>query len=224
MVSLPGGQLSMGSNDDGTEKPIHAVALRPFAVSKFMVTVAEWNACTQAGACSYKAVSDPKPDRRPMTNLSWNDATQYVQWLAKQTGKPYRFLSESEWEYAARAGTRTRYFWGDQPVIGKANCKGCDNPHDPLRPTDVGAFPANPFGMYDMAGGVAEWVDDCWHVTYQGAPGDGSAWRAPNCSRHVLRGGSWNNPPSDISVSARNFYDTDVRYVANGLRVALSLH
>jgi formylglycine-generating enzyme required for sulfatase activity len=224
MTPLPGGSFVMGSNDDGTEKPPHQVTVKPFAVSRFMVTVAEWNACGQAGACSYKVPAVPTPDRRPMTNLSWNDAAQYVQWLAKQTGKPYRLLSESEWEYAARAGTKTRYFWGDQPAIGKANCRGCDNQHDPLRPADVGIFPANSFGLFDMEGGVAEWVDDCWHVTYQGAPADGSPWRTPNCSRHVLRGGSWNNPPSDISVSTRNFYDTDVRYVANGLRVALSLH
>ena len=224
MVPLPGGSFTMGSNDDATEKPPHAVSVRPFAIGKFELTVAEWNACNLAGACAYKpAKPEPAPEHRPMTNLSWNDAIQYVEWLAKQTGKPYRLASESEWEFAARGGSKTRYAWGDQPVIGKANCKGCDNPHDPLRPADVGGFPANAFGLYDTAGGVAEWVDDCWHVSYQGAPADGAAWRTANCARHVLRGGSWNNPPPDISVSSRNFYDTDVRYVANGLRVALTL-
>lgn len=158
-----------------------------------------------------------------MQNLSWTDAAEYVLWLQHATGKPYRLPSEAEWEYAAAAGTTSRFGWGEQPGVNNAGCKGCGPAHDDRRPADIGAFAPNAWGLHDMEGGVAEWVEDCWHVSYKGAPADGEAWRAPNCSRHVLRGGSWMNPPDDITVRVRNFYDTGVRYEANGLRVALTL-
>ena len=118
-----------------------------------------------------------------MTNLSWDDAKQYVAWLAKKTGKPYRLPSEAEWEYAARAGTRTRYSWGEELKPGQADCQGCGPVHDRARPTDLGSFPPNPWGLFDMEGNVAEWVEDCWHAYYRGAPTDGVAWSAPNCTQ-----------------------------------------
>ncbi|MBV9778083.1 MAG: SUMF1/EgtB/PvdO family nonheme iron enzyme, partial [Acetobacteraceae bacterium] len=128
------------------------------------------------------------------------------------------------WEYAARAGSTARFgFLGGQVGVGRVNCDGCGGSYDPHRPANVDAFPPNPWGLYAMLGGVAEWVEDCWHPNYQGAPASGSAWAAGNCERRVLRGGSWKNPPSDVTVSARNFYDASVRYVANGVRIALSL-
>ncbi len=224
MVSLPGGSFEMGSGEDYSERPTHRVTLRPFALGKYEVTVAEWDTCVQAGACSYKPPAEPSPARRPVTNLSWNDAQEYVHWLAQQTGKPYRLPSESEWEYAAGAGSRSRYGWGEQAGIGKADCRGCGGSYDSHRPSDVGSYPPNAWGVHDMLGGVAEWVEDCWHLSYKGAPDDGSAWRKNYCSKHVLRGGSWMNPPGDIAVRVRNFYDTGVRYVGNGMRVALSLN
>ena len=227
MTTLSAGVLAMGSNDDPTEKPVHRVGIRPFAIGKYPVTVAEWIACVTSGGCSYRpTVGEGDTARTPVTNVSWSDALEYTQWLQQTTGKPYRMPSEAEWEYAARAGTTTRYWWGEQPGAGHADCTGCGGPHDPLRPALVDAYPPNPWGLFSMSGGVAEWVDDCWHLSYlslQGGPTDGSAWRAANCGRHVLRGGSWKNPPSEITVSNRNFYDTTVRYVANGLRAALSL-
>ncbi|HEY6430352.1 MAG TPA: SUMF1/EgtB/PvdO family nonheme iron enzyme [Acetobacteraceae bacterium] len=223
MQTLPAGEFEMGSNADPSERPIHGVRIRPFAIANYEVSVAEWQACVDAGGCSYKpAAPDTDPEKRPMTNLSWDDAKQYVAWLAKKTGKPYRLPSEAEWEYAARAGTRTRYSWGEELKPGQADCQGCGPVHDRARPTDLGSFPANPWGLFDMEGNVAEWVEDCWHAYYRGAPTDGAAWSAPNCTSHVLRGGSWNNPPSDITVSSRNFYDGNVRYLGNGLRVALT--
>ena len=223
MVSLPGGSFEMGSNEDYSERPPHRVTLRPFALGKFEVTVAEWNACGAAGACSYKPPGVAAADSRPVTNLSWSDASQYVQWLRKQTGKPYRLPSESEWEYAAAAGSTAHYSWGDQPGIGKADCRGCGGHYDEHQPTNIGSFPANAWDLHDMLGGVAEWVGDCWHLSYKGAPSDGAAWTDRYCAKHVLRGGSWMNPPSDITVRVRNFYDTSVRYIGNGMRVALSL-
>ena len=224
MVPIPGGSFAMGSNLDASERPVRRVAMPAFALGKFVVTAAEWGACAAAGGCAYKpAQAETDPGRRPMTNLSWDDAAQYVQWLRQTTGKPYRLPTEAEWEYAARAGSTTRYSWGDQAGTGQADCEGCGSPHNPRAPADVSAFPANAWGLFGMQGSVAQWVEDCWHSTYQGAPSDGSAWRTPNCPRHVLRGGSWKNPPSDITVSGRNFYDSGVRYLANGMRVALTI-
>ena len=214
----------MGSNADRSEKPPHSVQIGPFAIGKIVLTVAEWNACASAGGCQYKpAQAESAPEQRPMTNLSWDDATQYVQWLATRTGKPYRLPSEAEWEYAARSGTNSRYTWGNQVGIGNANCNGCGGPRDPLHSANVASYAPNAWGLYDVQGGVAEWVEDCWHSTYQGAPADGTPWRSSSCSRHVLRGGSWNSPPGDITVSSRNFYDANVRYLTNGVRVALTL-
>jgi formylglycine-generating enzyme required for sulfatase activity len=212
----------MGSNADASEKPIHRVTIAPFAIGKYMVTEAEWSACVQAGGCSYK--HDVVNDRLPMMNLSWDDAQQYVNWLKKQTGKPYRLPTEAEWEYAARAGTTTPYPWGAQIGVDKADCSGCGTKgYNPQSPALAGTYQSNGWGLFDMFGGVSEWVEDCWHRDYRGAPENGAAWTAPRCGAHVLRGGSWKNPPSDITVSVRNFYDTNVRYIANGLRVAVSL-
>jgi formylglycine-generating enzyme required for sulfatase activity len=224
MVPLGTGSFEMGSNEDPTERPPHRVTIHPFAIGKFEVTAAEWQACLTGGGCTYRPPpADGPPDRRPIGNLSWTDATEYVRWLRQATGKPYRLPSEAEWEYAAAAGTASRFGWGEQPGINHADCKGCTAAHDDIRPADTDAFTPNAWGLHAMEGGVAEWVEDCWHVSYRGAPADGEAWRAPNCARHVLRGGSWMNPPGDITVRVRNFYDTGVRYEANGLRVALTL-
>lgn len=221
MVKVSGGSFIMGSLADSTERPPHRVAIAPFALGKVEVTESEWAACVSATGCRYKAESE-SPDM-PMRNLSWEDAAEYVQWLRKTTGKPYRLPSEAEWEYAARAGTTTAYPWGEAVGMAKADCKGCGGPSGGAHPAGVTAFPANPWGFYDMQGGVAEWTEDCWHASYAGAPANGSAWSAPHCRAHVLRGGSWMNPPSDITVSSRNFYDIGVRYEADGVRVALSL-
>jgi formylglycine-generating enzyme required for sulfatase activity len=225
MRPLPGGVFIMGSNEDPTERPMHRVSVPPVALGEYVVTEAEWDACAQAGGCAYKPPhEEAATGRRPMANLSWTDAQQYAGWLRQRTGKPYRLPSEAEWEYAARAGSTARFgALGDQVGVGRVNCDGCGGSHDPHRPADVDAFPPNPWGLYAMLGGVAEWVEDCWHATYQGAPANGSAWVGGSCERRVLRGGSWKNPPSDVTVSARNFYDASVRYVANGVRIALSL-
>jgi formylglycine-generating enzyme required for sulfatase activity len=223
MVALPGGRFQMGSNADPSERPLHTVAVPAFAIGKFEVTRGEWNACVAAAVCAYKPRTTDGDDRLPMMNLNWEDATQYVQWLRRLTGKPYRLPTEAEWEYAARAGTTTPYPWGREIGVAKANCNGCGGGYDPRLPAAVGSFPPNPWGLHDMFGGVAEWVEDCWHPNYVKAPADGSPWRTPRCASHVLRGGSWMNPPQDLTVSSRNFYDTSVRYIANGMRVALGL-
>ena len=220
MVALPGGSFAMGSGDDPSEKPVHKVTVAPFSIGKYPVTVKEWKKCVAAQACA--DVSPPGSDENaPISNVSWNDALQFTSWLSRVSGKNYRLPTEAEWEYAARAGTSTKFWWGDDYRDGMAYCKGCGAPnYDPHHPTGVGSFHANPFGLHDMGGEASEWVADCWHKDYRGAPRDGAAWPAEDCSSHVLRGGSWQNDPSYLSVSSRDHYDTAVRYLTHGLRLA----
>lgn len=218
MIAIHGGSFAMGSNDDPTERPVHQVTVKPFAIGKYPVTVQEWNECAAAKACSFAATGK---DDAPITNVSWTDAQQYAAFLAQATKKPYRLPSEAEWEYAARGGTSTKYWWGDKLQPGMAGCKDCGDVAAE-QPAKVGSFKPNPFGLFDMGGGVDQWVDDCWHRTYQGAPGDGSAWTGGDCTSHVLRSGSWKNDSRYVRPSNRDGYDTNVRYPTHGFRVALS--
>jgi formylglycine-generating enzyme required for sulfatase activity len=219
MTPLRGGTFAMGSNEDISEKPVHQVTIKPFAISKYPITVREWNECAAAKACTFAATGK---DDAPITNVSWSDAKQFVAWLAGATQKAYRLPSEAEWEYAARGDTQTKYWWGDQLQPGMANCKNCTDTAGAEQPVKVGSFKSNPFGLYDMGGGVDQWVEDCWHKTYQGSPSDGSPWSAGNCSSHVVRSGSWKNDATYVRPANRDSYDTDVRYPTHGFRVALS--
>ncbi len=219
MVSLPGGSFAMGSNDDMSEKPIHRVTVKPFAISKFPITVREWNECATAKACPFPAKGK---DEAPVTDVSWNDARQYVEWLAQVTRKPYRLPSEAEWEYAARGGTQTKYWWGDQFQPGMVNCKGCGEVAVAEQPMAVGSLKPNPFGLYEMGGSVDQWVEDCWHKNYQGAPADGSPWVDGDCDLRVIRSGSWRNDARYARPANRDNYEAVVRYPTHGFRVALS--
>ena len=219
MSPLRGGSFAMGSNEEGSEKPVHQVTVKPFAIGKFPVSVREWNECAAAKACGFMATGK---DEAPVTNVSWTDAKQYVAWLAQASRKPYRLPTEAEWEYAARGGTQTKYWWGEQFQPGMANCKNCADIAAAEQPIKVGSFGANPFGLYDMGGGVDQWVEDCWHRNYQSAPTDGSAWVESQCSSHVIRSGSWRNDGRYVRPSNRDSYDTDVRYPTHGFRVAIS--
>jgi formylglycine-generating enzyme required for sulfatase activity/class 3 adenylate cyclase len=219
MLPLRGGTFAMGSNDEASEKPVHQVTIKPFAISKYPITVREWNECAAAKACTFTATGK---DDAPITNVSWSDARQFVAWLAGATQKRYRLPSEAEWEYAARGGTQSKYWWGDQLQPGLANCKNCADAPGAEQPLKVGSFKPNPFGLYDMGGGVDQWVEDCWHKTYQGAPSDGSPWSAGDCSSHVIRSGSWKNDATYVRPANRDSYDTNVRYPTHGFRVALT--
>jgi formylglycine-generating enzyme required for sulfatase activity/class 3 adenylate cyclase len=219
MNAIRGGNFTMGSNDDLTEKPTHQVTIKPFAISRYPISVREWNECAAAKACAFVAIGK---DDVPVTNVSWSDAKQYVAWLADATRKAYRLPSEAEWEYAARGGTQTKYWWGDQLQSGMANCKNCSDLIAAEQPIKVGSFKPNPFGLYDMGGGVDQWAEDCWHKNYHGAPTDGSAWVEGDCVSHVIRSGSWRNDAQYVRPSNRDSYDTNVRYPTHGFRVALS--
>lgn len=219
MVRVASGTFTMGSNEDSTEKPVREVTVAPFAIGRSPVTVGEWRACAAAKACDYEPSGE---DDLPVSNVSWDDAQQYVRWLAQVTSKPYRLPSEAEWEYAARGGTATPYWWGSHMVPGVASCKGCGGPYDSSKPTRVGLFPANAFGLQDVSGSVSQWVADCWQTNYQKTPRDGSAWTTPKCRERVLRGGSWRNGPGDLRVASRAYYEASVRYPTHGFRVALT--
>jgi formylglycine-generating enzyme required for sulfatase activity/class 3 adenylate cyclase len=219
MKTVRGGSFTMGSNDDLTEKPTHQATIKPFAISQYPISVREWNECATAKGCALVATGK---DDAPVTNISWTDAKQFVAWLAATTRKAYRLPSEAEWEYAARGGTQTKYWWGDQMESGIANCKNCSEVAAAEQPVKVGSFKPNPFGLYDMGGGVDQWVEDCWHKNYQGAPSDGSPWVEADCVAHVIRSGSWKNDARYVRPANRDSYDTNVRYPTHGFRVALS--
>ena len=157
-----------------------------FAVGVYEVTFDEWYACVDAGGCGSYVPDIPNDswdrENRPVMNVSWEDAQSYVRWLSDRTGKTYRLLSESEWEYVARAGTETAYSWGDSIGVNRANCNGCGSQWDDKQTAPVGSFAANAWGVHDMHGNVWEWVQDCWNSDYEGAPTDGSAWESEDCS------------------------------------------
>ncbi len=222
MLTVSPGTFAMGSNSgDPSEKPSHRVTLdHSFALAKYVVTVAQWNACRDAGACPRLPSDSNTVANAPARDLSWDDAQLYVKWLSKVSGKSYRLPTEAEWEFAARGGTATRYWWGNEMRPGNANCKDCGSPWHADAPDNVGSFAANPLGFYDMAGGVWEWVSDCWHSSYKNAPADGRSWDEPNCQVRVIRGGSWRDGAAYMPVSTRFKYDSSVRFSANGFRVA----
>ncbi len=233
MMVVPSGSYTMGSPADepgryAGEDPEHAVTIaEPFAVGRFEVTFAEWDACVADGRCA-QMPDDSGWGRgnRPVINVSWAEITaQYLPWLARKSGHTYRLLSEAEWEYAARAGTQLPFPWGSAMGTAQANCIGCDLSSVLHKTTPAGSFPANAFGLHDMHGNVWEWVEDFYHLSeYDGAPADGSAWIAdPDVPLRVARGGSWGNQPRDIRSANRGAYEPDARGNYLGFRVARSL-
>ena len=194
----------------------------PFSVGKFEVTFAEWDACVTQGGCSHR------PDdrgwgrgRQPVMNVTWDDAQQYVAWLSRKAGKQYRLLSEAEWEYAAHAGSGNDQ--GAQAGANGANCDGCGSLWDGKQTAPVGSFAANAFGLHDMFGNVLEWTADCWNESHAGAAFNGSARMTGDCSRRVLRGGSWGSHPGSALSTGRGGGARGVRSGSIGFRVARTL-
>lgn len=220
MVVVPAGEFSMGSGETVYEKPEHKVVIAsPFAIGRREVTFEEWDRCFAAGGCKYL------PDdhgwgrgQRPVIDVSWDDAKVFLTWLSQTAKQPYRLPSEAEWEYAARAGTNSPFWWGHSASGGHAVCEDC-SALPPRQTLPAGSVRPNGFGLFDVAGNAAEWVEDCWNDTYHGAPADGAPWNAGQCRLRVLRGGSFASKMSMIRSPARFRYDQDVRYYANGFRV-----
>ncbi|WP_146685973.1 formylglycine-generating enzyme family protein [Bradyrhizobium canariense] len=220
LVVVPSGDFVMGANDTPYEKPERMIAIpRPFAIGRREVTFAEWDQCADAGACKHR------PDDHgwgrgnlPVVNVSWDDTRLFLAWLSQKTGQRYRLPSEAEWEYAARAGTKTAFWWGRDAGSGHAQCDNCGSPTT-QRLVATGSFRPNGFGLYDTAGNAAEWVEDCWNDNYRGAPKDASAWTSGDCRLRVLRGGNFTSKAAEVRSASRFRYDVDVRYYANGFRV-----
>jgi formylglycine-generating enzyme required for sulfatase activity len=236
MVVVPAGEFMMGSppTEKGRmpdEGPQHRVTIaRPFAVSKYDVTFNDWDACVSVGGCPREGRAgdvDWGRDTRPVIYVSWDDAQQYVAWLSQMTGKPYRLLSDAEFEYAARAGTQTAYPWGDDIGENNANCVDCGSQWTGSAGTwqtaPVGSFAANRFGLHDMVGNVWKWVQDCYHPNYNGAPTDGSTWTGGDCTARVIRGGSWGGGPEYVRPAFRDRSSTNDRNYTLGFRVGRTL-
>jgi formylglycine-generating enzyme required for sulfatase activity len=233
MVVVPAGEFTMGSSPSekghyDNEGPQHKVTVaRPFAVSKYAVTFADWDACVSVRGCPQEGrAGDAGWGRgnRPVIYVSWDDAQVYVAWLSRMTGKRYRLLTEAEWEYAARAGTTTAYYWGGEIGKNNASCNGCGSQWDDKQTAPVGSFVPNGFGLYDMHGNVWSWVEDCYHPSYDGAPTDGSAWPGGDCNFRIVRGGSWSLVPQLLRVASRTRFTTGNRsYFDLGFRVGRTL-
>ena len=237
LVVVPSGSFDMGSPswEKGRQKdegPVHRVTIsEPFAAGVYEVTFREWDACHRDGVCSHNP-----PDAgwgrgdRPVINVSWNDAKEYVRWLSRKTGEDYRLLSESEWEYAARAGTTGPFHFGTTITPDQANYDGRytygtgRKGRYRQRTVPVGSFFPNAFGLHDVHGNVREWVEDCWHGSHRGAPVDGSAWMSGgDCGARVLRGGSWGRRPRFLRSADRDRDATGYRGIIVGFRVSRTL-
>ncbi|MBR1249548.1 formylglycine-generating enzyme family protein [Bradyrhizobium sp. AUGA SZCCT0169] len=227
MAVIPAGRFMMGSPDHEpdrrtSEGPQHEVIFRvPFAVSRFEVTFEQWDACVAASACA-RATDAWGRGAMPVVNVSWDDARQYVSWLSQLTGREYRLPTEAEWEYAARAGTSSRYAWGDEPGAENANCAGCSDKWS-LQTAPVGSFKPNAFGLNDMHGNVWEWTEDVWHDSYHGAPADGSAWIEGDRDYRTIRGASWHNETELARAAVRFARHRKVQFDTLGFRVARTM-
>ena len=229
MVVIPAGSFMMGSpasepERDNDEGPQHRVTIgQAFAVGKFEVTQAEWRSVMGTDPSHFKG------GRKPVESVSWDDAQAFVRRLGAKTGKPYRLLSEAEWEYAARAGTTTPFHTGATITTDQANYHGTYTYNGSRKgqyrgeTVDVGAFAANAFGLHDLHGNVREWVGDCWNPSYAGAPTDGSVWSTGDCSLRILRGGSWVIFPRFMRAALRYWDTTGARVLNIGFRIARTL-
>ncbi|MBV1917814.1 MAG: SUMF1/EgtB/PvdO family nonheme iron enzyme [Sphingomonadaceae bacterium] len=257
MTIVPAGEFTMGSPETerfrlyGEDR--HRVRIAyPLAFSKYNVTRGEFAAFVaetdhEAKGCNldgpdgmhfdpdgdWRAPGFEQDDDHPVVCINFHDATAYAHWLSERTGQTYRLPSEAEWEHAIRGGTSTPYYWGETAGIGNANCDGCDGEPGLRRTTPGGAYPPNPFGLYDMAGNVWKWLADCWNASYDGAPTDGSAWMSGNCALRARRSGSWFNveepiegdprEPGRLRSASRFGSIPSLRYSSFGFRVVRGL-
>lgn len=223
MVVVPAGTFTMGARIDYAGPPRAVTIARPFAIGRYEVTFGEWDACVADKGCkSRPADRGWGRNRNPVINVSWLDAKEFAAWLSQKTGQKYRLPTEAEWEYAGRATTSSTYWWGADVGARRANCQDCGT-GQPQRTQPVGSFQPNSFGLYDTSGNVAEWVEDCWNPSFQGAPTNGSAWLTGQCQLRVLRGGAFDSSSMYVSAASRFRYDHDVQYSANGFRLVREL-
>jgi len=223
MVEIPPGSFEMGSPNhyvEVAERPRRTVDVPGFAMGKHEVTYAEYERF--ARGTGRKVPRNPdRVDKKthPVVFVTWDDAVAYTKWLSKETGKKYVLPSEAQWEYAALADTRSRYWWGRELGSGRAHCFDCGSGLNPRAPTRVGRFPPSLYGLHDTAGNVSEWVRDCWHADYRDAPTDGSVWDGGDCSYRVARGGSFLNTGKSVRPKARARWKSQQSFDSVGFRV-----
>ncbi len=221
MVVVPAGKFQMGSTSSrySEERPRHEVEVKAFAVSQYEITFDEYDQF--AKATGRKTPDSLYLDRKthPVIFVTWDDAYYYTKWLSEETGEKYRLANEAEWEYLASTGKKTTFWWGYEEEPNRAHCFGCGSAFDPRKPTKVGSFEPNAFGIYDTAGNVSEWVHDCWHENYKGAPSVAEVWEGGDCAYRVARGGAYSTPPQSIRNSKRDKFKSDQPYDHIGIRV-----
>ncbi len=223
MVEMPAGNFTMGSSVTSNffeERPHREVKVARFAIAKHEITFAEYDKFAKASKRQLPEAEGWGRDNQPVINVSWQDAADYAAWLSEQTGHQYRLPSESEWEYMARAGTQAAYWWGNEPRGDYANCLDCESKLAGKKPVAVESFDANAFGIKNTAGNVSEWVQDCYHGSYEGAPLDSKAWVTDGrCDKRMVRGGSFRSPFDRLRSSARDAQDIGTRSESIGFRV-----
>ncbi|WP_455212442.1 SUMF1/EgtB/PvdO family nonheme iron enzyme [Kaarinaea lacus] len=227
MVVIPAGKFRMGDVQGSgldRERPVHEVIIKePFAMGRYEVTFEEYDRFAKATGREMPLDNRWGRGNRPVISVSWNDAVAYTIWLSEQSGQQYRLPSEAEWEYAAKAGTETDYWWGNDVGENNANCEFCGSQGEGGQTALVGSFKPNPFGLYDTAGNLSEWVQDCWDYNYNSAPLDGSAWEPKNCRLRVLRGGWWGVGSWNARSTQRDREVADFRSASIGIRLARTL-
>ena len=226
MIVIPAGEFKMGSygaSPHTTERPQHTVQVESFAVSQYEITFAEYDLFAKSAGRKIPKNNGMDRNTHPVIYVNWDDAFQYAKWLSKQTGHKYRLPSEAHWEYMAAAGQKTPFWWGHKQETGHAHCFGCGTGLDPRRPAKTGSFAPNPFGVYDTAGNVSEWVHDCWHKNYNDAPDNAEVWEGGDCTRRAVRGGSYSSPPQSIRSVKRDKYRSDGTYDHIGIRIIRDL-
>ena len=239
MVTIPAGRFRMGcvsgKGCSNAEKPVHEVTIAAFALSKYEVTFVEYDRFTDATGRQRVDDEGWGRGRRPVIRVFWGDAVAYTEWLSEKTGERYRLPSEAEWEYAARAGSETKYHFGDEESQLCRYGNHADTSTDyrwrnqacsdgvGKQTATVGRYQPNAWGLHDMHGNLWEWVQDCWNDSYRGAPTDGSAWETGNCKTRVMRGGCWYDPPENLRAANRSRPISGARSYGEGFRVARTL-
>lgn len=240
MILISGNRFMIGDhngNGPDDEKPLRELELKSFALSRYEITFEQFDRFAQA--VNKRPPNDASYGRgaMPVVNVTWEDAHGYAHWLSEQTGHPYRLPTEAQWEFAARAGSSSTFFWGNNPAQAcfYANVAddsaiaenstwlevGCEDGYS--GPAPVGQFPANPFGLHDIIGNVAEWVEDCYSDDYEALPADGSAIQNSYCRKRVARGGHWSSPAWQLRSSHRHAFPTGERRATLGFRVVRML-
>jgi len=221
-VAIPGGAFTMGTNEQHTAQPVHTVTVKPFLIGRYEVTFEQYAKFCSSTGRPIPADMGWGTGNRPVINVTWNEAVAFTEWLSIKSGKRMRLPTESEWEYAARAGASTHFPWGNEIGTDNANCKGCSSKEDVRMTVPVGSYAPNDFGLYDVVGNVYEWCLDAQHTTYEGAPIDGSAWLiGGDENQRISRSGSWLQPPVEAQLATRCWETMDRVSEELGFRVLM---